>query len=117
MQRSRPVQRRKLTQEVPHEQRYIGPTLTQRRQRDRNDIQAVVQVFAKLTFVLHLDKRSARGGNHADIDRDFEIAAHRRDGAAFEYAEQFGLQVQREVADLVDEHVPLELTRSDPCDS
>ena len=90
-----------LLQKVGHQQRDVLGALTQRRQCNRHDVQAVVQVHAELAAVgrrlqIHLGRR-----HHTAIDRYAGVAAQPLDAALLQRAQQLGLQCQRHRFDLV----------------
>jgi len=89
--------------EIPDELRNVRLSFTKRRKRNREDIQAVVQVFAKFTVVNHLPEIAVGGGDDTDVDARRACATDRFEFAFLKNAEQFGLKVQRHIADLIDE--------------
>ncbi len=80
----------------------FGP-FTQRRQAQRDDIQAIEQVFAEKTL-LDLRAQIAVGRcNDADVGADRRASADRRVFALLEHTEKTRLCFERHVADLVEE--------------
>src|SRR5579885_2394967 len=56
-----------LFSEKPRQCRNIFSALTQRRQAERNNIQAIVKIGAKFPLVHHLSKGKVRGCDHPDV--------------------------------------------------
>ena len=75
----------------------------QRRDGDRKDVQAVEQVAPKRAGPLRRIEVLVAGGDDPDVHRDGGWAAEPLDALLLEDAQQFGLHVQRQLADLVEE--------------
>jgi len=73
----------------------------QRRQQNRKDVQAVVQVDAEFSAPDHLCEIAVRGGDQAHIDVMGAPAAQALEFLFLQDAKQFGLQCRRNVADLI----------------
>ena len=95
-----------LATRMLHEQWHVVRTLPQRRQSNRKNVQAVIQVFAKLALADGLHEVSVRGRNDADIDFDRIRAADALEFAFLEHAEELDLNVERNFADLIQENRP-----------
>ena len=91
-----------LLQEMIDQQRDVFATLAQRRHRDRNHAQAVVQVFAESIFGHLLVEIAVGGRDHAHVDGNLGRAAHRPNAALLQYTQQFDLHGQRHFADFVE---------------
>ena len=92
-----------LRDEVADERRNLVAALAQRRDAQADDVQPVEQVLAEAP-VLHLLLDVGVGrGDDADVDGERGGFADRADFAVLEEAEELGLQVQAELADLVEE--------------
>jgi len=94
---------RQAAQEVRGEQRNVLPPLGERRQLERHDVEPIEEILAKFTR-RPLRVQIAMGGrDHAHIDRH---RLRRADGPHFaflQHAQEFYLQRERHVADLVEE--------------
>ena len=96
-----------LLEEVLHEQRDVVAPLAQRRQVDADDVQPVEEVLAEPP-VLHLLLQVDVGrGDDADVDLDRLHAAEAHELALLHHAQQLGLRLDRDVADLVEEDAAL----------
>ena len=85
------------------EPRDVADPLAQRRQHDLHDGQAVVEILAEPAGP-HLGLEVAVGrGHHADVHRVVALAAHLLDLAGLQHAQQLGLQIEAELAELVQE--------------
>ena len=78
-------------------------TLAQRRDLDRHHAQPVEQVLAEAAVAHVLVEVAVRRRDDAHVDLLGALAADRRDLVALQHAQQLGLQVERHVADLVEE--------------
>ena len=54
-----------LPQKMMHQRRDIGPALPQRRNMERNHVEAIVQIFTKVSFTDRFRKIHMRGGDDA----------------------------------------------------
>ena len=79
------------------------PSIAQRRDVDPDDAQPVGQVLAELTLGDPLLQVGVGGGEHADIHRLRPRLADGHDLALLEEAQQLRLDVERQVADFVEE--------------
>ena len=85
----------------------VFPPLSQRRQHQRENIDAVKQILSKLTVFDECGQIPMRGHQHAHIDAHRLFAAYALDFAFFKHAQEFGLHVQRHVANLVKKKRPV----------
>src|SRR5262249_4054343 len=93
----------KLADEVVDERVDVVGTLAQRRQRDRADVQAGVEVVTEVSRFDHPGKIAVRGGDHADIDVDRTGSAETLEFLLLQHAEEFWLQLERDLAHLIEE--------------
>ena len=77
--------------------------LAQRRQRDLEDAEPVVEVLAELAALHRRVQVAVGGGNHADVGVEHARAAEAHELALLEHAQQLGLHRRRHLADLVEE--------------
>ena len=89
--------------EVTRQQRHVAAPRAQRRELDARDRQAMEQVVAEAPLLHLLIEVAPRGREEAHVDGEGPLAADTGDGAALDRAEQLRLQLQRELADLVDQ--------------
>ena len=89
--------------------------LAQRRQRDRHDVEAVVQIRAEPPFVdLFLEIAIGRR-DHPDIDMDVGRSADALERLLFEKPQQLGLEQRHHLADFVEKHrAAVRRSRSSP---
>ena len=80
----------------------VSDALTQGRQIDRHNVDAVVQVLAKTARAGHFFERFVGGAEQAEIDLPQSPAAQPLHLVVFEDAQQFGLQGQGERCDFVE---------------
>ena len=78
--------------------------LAQRRQHQRENIDAMKQILPELLFANKCLQIAMRRHHHAHVHRDRFVAADALDLAFFQHAQQLGLHVQRHVADLVEKN-------------
>ena len=92
-----------LVEEVLHEQRDVVLALAQRRQLHGDDVQAVEQVLAEPALLHHVAQVDVGRGDDAHVHLDRLDAAEPHELALLNHAQQLGLRVERDVADLVEE--------------
>src|SRR5262249_19542722 len=92
---------RGLLREERNQQRNVPATFAQRRQMNRKDIQAVKQIAAKLSIRDHLLQIGVGGGDQTHVNFLRARTAQAFELAFLQNAQQLGLQLQRDVADLV----------------
>jgi hypothetical protein len=88
---------------VLREQRNVFAPLTERRQRHRDDVQAVKEVLAERPLLDHLAQVHVARGDDADVESHRARFADTLDLALLQRAQQLGLQRQRHRRQLVDE--------------
>ena len=93
----------KLRDEALCQRDDVLPALPQGRQGDVDGVDAVVQVLAETAGPHQGLQVQVGGADEPDIDRNRLAAAHADDAAALERPQELGLQVQGNVADLVQE--------------
>ena len=80
----------------------VSGALAQGRSEDGKDLEAVVEIAAELFLGNHFCQVAIGGGDEAHVDGDGAIAAEALDLALLQGAQQFGLQVERELADFIE---------------
>ena len=80
----------------------VGP-LAQRRHLDRDDVDPVVEILAESSFLHRLLEVDVGGGDQAELGLDRLGAADPLDLALLNGAQQLGLEVEPQIADLVEE--------------
>ena len=88
------------------EDRNIHGAFPQRRQADRESVDAVIQVLTEPALAHEHVERAIGGGDQAEVDVDGAIAAEALKAALFEHAQQFRLRHQRHVAHFIEEQRP-----------
>ena len=68
-----------------------------------DDVQAVEEVLAEPALLHHPPQVDVGGGDDADVDLDRLDAAEAHELALLNHAQQLGLGLERDVADLVEE--------------
>ena len=102
--RDRPaVPRVELVDEHLNEQRQVVLALTQRRQRDLEDVEPVVEVFPQLAVLDGHRRVLVRRGDDADVHRLFVFAADAPERALLQDPQQLHLRGRRHLGDLVEE--------------
>jgi hypothetical protein len=92
-----------LAQEVLGESRDVLAALPERRQVDRDDVQAVVEVAPEAPAVHRLLEVAVRGGEEARVGLESDLASHALEGPFLEDAEEEKLCRWRDLPDLVEE--------------
>src|SRR5260370_12751813 len=92
----------KLFDEVAHKVRNISFPFPERRQRDRKDIQPIVQILPELTVTDHLPKVSIARRDDANVDPRGTDTAYSLELAFLEDAKKLGLKLQRHVSNFVE---------------
>ena len=98
---------RPLQREVLRERFDLLAPIAKRRQFDRDHTQPVVEVLAEFPFCDQLLQIRIRRGDDTHVHGEGGRLAERVDLAGFEEAQQLGLQVETELADLVEEQRPV----------
>ena len=92
-----------LFQEVLDQQRNVFAPLAQRRQGDRDHVDAVIEVLAECTARHRLLQVAVGGENQAHVHLDRFVAADALELAFLQHTQQLGLECRRDLADLVQE--------------
>ena len=92
-----------LGDEVLDQARQILEAIAQRRQRDREDVEPVVEILAELALGDQLLEVAVGRRDHAHVDVDGLGAADALELALLQHAQELDLHLQRQVAALVEE--------------
>src|ERR1700741_3334910 len=92
-----------LFDEVAHKFRNIRFSLAERRQRNRENIQAIVQILSEFTVTDHLPQVPIGRRDDTNIDARGAIAAHGLELALLKDTEQLGLKLQWHVSNFIKE--------------
>jgi hypothetical protein len=95
--------RRELFDQVPHQLRNILFSFAQRGQRNRENIQPIVQVLSEFTVLHHLLQVLVGRDNDTNIDLRGTRAPHRFELALLYHTEQLGLKFQWQVSNFIEE--------------
>ena len=90
-------------QEMPRRRLDVVEALAQRREDDREDVEAIVQIFAKLADRDDLLEMRARRRDDSAFDRELLEAAEPPNSPRLERAEELRLQRARQVVHFVEE--------------
>jgi hypothetical protein len=88
------------------EQADIVSAFAQRRQVDRDHVEAIVEILAKLAFANRLFNVAVRRGDYTDVYRNVVDPAHPAKRPLFQEAQELGLKRGRHVAHLIEKHRP-----------
>ena len=77
--------------------------LAQRRHRDLDHLQAVIEILAELAAQHHRFEVAVGGGDDADVDVDRFVAAKLGELRVLQHVQQLGLERRLHLADLVEE--------------
>jgi hypothetical protein len=88
--------------EVLGQERDVGQALAQRRQLEREDVDAVHQVLAELAGRHQLGQIAVSGGDDPDVDLAIAIVAQAPVLAELQDSQELGLGGRRQLADLVE---------------
>ena len=89
------------------EERHVVPAFAQRGQLHGDHVETVEEVLAELPFLHHLAQLDVGRRDDPDVDLDRFHAAEPHELAFLDDAQQLGLGLERNVADLVEENRPL----------
>ena len=89
-----PVRSREALDEMLDQHRDVLAPLAQRRHLDRNDVEAIEQILAKLAVGDQLAQVAVGGGNHAHVDALRALGAERLELALLQHAQQLRLHRQ-----------------------
>src|SRR5262252_4050453 len=81
----------------------VLPALSERRQRDWNHVEPVIEILPKESFLDRTFQVAVGGSNHPHIDGDLRDAAHAFEFPLLEESQELGLELARQIADLVEE--------------
>src|SRR5215831_2554136 len=87
--------------EVPDQRLNVGASLAQRRNVNRQNVQAVKQIVAELAGRNHCFKVPVGSRNHAYVDWRLSVFTNGEHPVFLKHTQQLGLQPQIEIADLV----------------
>ena len=90
-------------QEPPDERRDVLATISQRRDANANDVEAIEQILAEALIANHLFDVRVGGGHDAHVYLHGPRLADRLNLTVLEEPQQLGLNVRFELADLVQE--------------
>ena len=77
--------------EVLDQQRNVLAPLAERRHRDRNDVQTVVQILLEPAVADELAQVAVGRGDHAHVDLNRPLGPERLELALLQHAQQLGL--------------------------
>src|SRR5215471_12544645 len=89
--------------EIPHQERQVLTPLAQRWQRYRKDVEPVIEIFPKVAGGYMLDQIAVGCRNDTHIHAGGLHRSQALEFAVLQYAQELGLQVEGEFADLVQE--------------
>src|SRR5438876_10712913 len=84
-----------------HQHRNIRAALAQRREMHCNHVQAEIQIFSESAIAICGFEVAICRRNHAYIDSNFLIAAHRTNFLLLQHAQQFSLHLERELTNFI----------------
>ena len=90
-------------QEMIGEERHVPPALAQGRQRQVEHLEAEVEVLAEAPLLHHLPQVAMGGGDDPHVHLLRAVGAEALDLAELEEAQQLGLRLDGDLADLVEE--------------
>jgi hypothetical protein len=89
--------------EVPRQDRDIAPTMAERRNGDREDVQPEIPITAETTGPDFFVNVAVGGRNHARLDAHRPVSAQTLELTFLQKPQQLCLRLDRELADLVEE--------------
>src|SRR2546421_1691060 len=92
-----------LRDEMLSQKRQVVFALTKRRQLNRDDVEAIEQVFTERAIRDGLLRILVRGREQTHINRNLLRAAETPHRALFKHAQKFSLQKRRHLCDLVEQ--------------
>src|SRR5882724_7777032 len=96
--------RGEFSYKIPDQIRNVPGTLAQRRKGDWKNVEPVEQIGPEPALAHHLHQINVGRRNHANVDANRVSAAKPFELLLLEDAQQFGLQFQRQISDLVKEY-------------
>jgi hypothetical protein len=91
----------RLLDEVPYELGNIGFSFTKGWQRNRENIQTIIKIFAEFSVCHHMPEIPIGRRNNTNIDPRSACAAYALELALLEDTEQFGLKLESCVSDFI----------------
>src|SRR5258708_35935852 len=85
------------------QRRNIFAPITQGGQRQMNDVQAMVKIFAEAAFADEREQFHVGSGDDADVDLDLLGATETHEFALLNYAQKLGLRFRADGGDFVEE--------------
>src|SRR5205823_8154084 len=85
------------------ERQHVLAALAQGRNADLDDVQAVVEILPEASGAYLCGEIPVRRRDQAHVDVDVVVVAHRPDAALLDGAQELHLDVERQLADLVEE--------------
>ncbi len=104
--------RREPGEEVLAQERDVLAALAQGRRRDRHDVEPEVEILAELALLDLAAQILAGRRDDAQVDLDRLVAADAAELALLEHAQELGLEIERQLAELVEEHGAVRLASS-----
>ena len=92
-----------LREERLRDDEHVVAALAQRRQAEVHDVEAVVEIFAEASAADLVFEDAVGRGDDADVDLLRLAVADAEDDALLQRAEELHLEVERQLADLVEE--------------
>ena len=77
--------------------------LAQRRHMNIEDVEAVIKILAKFSVGHGFVGNLVGGGQHAHVDRSFDLAAEPAQFVVFQNAQKLGLRADRHLADFIEQ--------------
>ncbi len=100
------VFQRPLAQKFPHQDGDVLEPLAERREAHDHTREGIVKVLPERAAIGFAEQVSARCGNHPHVDEPLAGPAEGRDHVVLEKAQEAALEVEPEIAHLVDEERP-----------
>src|SRR5439155_6459193 len=91
-----------LLQKVVDEHRNVFATLAQRRHINRKNIDSIIEIVTKTSITDHRAQIPVGGGDHTNINWNFEGAAHAANAALLQSAQEFRLHADVEFRNLIE---------------
>ena len=92
--------------EMSGEQRNVFAAIAKRRNAQADHVQPVVEVLAKAALFDHSRQIAIGGGEDTNLDGNAVRSTHRPNLFFLQGAQQLGLQIEGQLADLVEKHGP-----------
>ena len=98
----RPIRWANLAGKIRREQADVVAALAQRRHLDGKNVEPVIEILAEFAFPRRLLEIAIGGGDHANVDFLRPRAAHGLKLPFLQHAQQLDLEVDGQLADLVE---------------